>query len=98
MLYWSTPDPGLCQYQRMSGVACTDPTVHTHSLGQRSFSYAATAVWNTLPYEIRSSNTISPLNHHLKLIFFSSPTDVCVCVGGGEERKRERELEVYHKM
>ena len=30
-----------------------------------------------------------PSNHHLKLIFFSSPTDsVCVCVG---ERERERE-------
>ena len=33
------------------------PTVH--SLGQRSFSYAAPAVWNTFPYEIRSSITIS---------------------------------------
>ena len=35
------------------------PTIRIHSLGQRSFSYAAPAVWNTLPYEIRSSNTIS---------------------------------------
>ena len=35
------------------------PTVCTRSLCQRSFSYAATAIWNTLPYEIRSSNTIS---------------------------------------
>ena len=35
------------------------PTVRTHSLGQRSFSYASPTVWNTLPYEIRSSNTIS---------------------------------------
>ena len=35
------------------------PTVRTHSLGQRSFSYAAPTVWKTLPYEIRSSNTIS---------------------------------------
>ena len=25
------------------------PTVRTHSLGQRSFSYAAPTVWNTLP-------------------------------------------------
>ena len=46
-----------------------------------------------------------PSNHHLKLIFFSSPTD-CVCVfgweteregegerGGGGERERERERE-----
>ena len=39
-----------------------------------------------------------PSNHHLKLIFFSSPTD-CVWGGGGErkrvgaERERERERE-----
>ena len=26
------------------------PTVRTHSIGQRSFSYAAPTVWNTLPY------------------------------------------------
>ena len=60
------------------------PTVRTHSLGQRSFSYAG-----------RQSDTLSftksghPIpshtsNHHLKLIFFSSPTDCeCVCGGGG---------------
>ena len=29
------------------------PTVRTHSLGQRSFSYAASTVWNTLPCEIQ---------------------------------------------
>ena len=42
------------------------PTVHTHSLGQRSFAYAAPAVWNTLPYEIRSSNTILSFKSSLK--------------------------------
>ena len=31
----------------LSTVLCT-PTVRTHSLGQRSFSYAAPAVWDTL--------------------------------------------------
>ena len=63
------------------------PSVRTHLLGQRSFSYAAPAVWNTLPYEIRSSNTISSFKSSLKTSsFFSSPTDcVCVCV-----RERER--------
>ena len=35
------------------------PALCTHLLGQRSFSYAAPAVWNTLPYKTRSSNTIS---------------------------------------
>ena len=29
------------------------PTVRTHSLSPRSFSYAAPAVWNTLPNKIR---------------------------------------------
>ena len=36
-------------------------SVCTHSLGQRSFSYAASYVWNSLPFQIRSSNTF--LNH-----------------------------------
>ena len=51
----------------------------THLLGQRSFSYVAPSVWNTLLYEIRSSNTLSSSNHLLKPILSSSPTD-CVCV------------------
>ena len=72
------------------------PTVRTHSLGQRSFFYAAPTVWNTLPYESGHPTPSHPSNHHLKRIFFSSPTDcVCVCVWGGErgegERGRERE-------
>ena len=53
------------------------PTVCTHWLGQRSFSHAAPAVWNTLPYKIRSETPSYPSNHHFKCIFFSSPTD-CV--------------------
>ena len=46
------------------------PTVRTHSLGQWSFSYAAPAVWNTLPYEIRSSNTFSSFKSSLKTFLF----------------------------
>ena len=46
------------------------PTVRTHSLGQRSFSYAAPAVWNTLPYEIRSSDTLSSFKSSLKTYLF----------------------------
>ena len=57
--------------------------VCTHLLGQRLFSYAAPVVRNTLPYKIRSSNTISSLKS--SLIFFSSPTD---CVWGGGEGER----------
>ena len=62
---------------------------HTHSLGQRSFFLLA--VWNTLPYEIRSFSTLSSLNYVLKPIFFGSPA-LCVCVcGGGGGRSGERE-------
>ena len=46
------------------------PSVRTHSLGQRSFSYAALTVWNTLPYKIRSSNTISSFKSSLKTYLF----------------------------
>ena len=45
---------------------------------------AAPTVWNTLPYEIRSSNTISSFKSSLKTYLFQqSYWCVCVCVGGG---------------
>ena len=46
------------------------PTVRTHSFCERSFSYAAPAVWNTLPYDIRSSNTMSSFKSLLKTYLF----------------------------
>ena len=66
------------------------PTVRTHSLGQRAFSYAAPTVWNTLPYEIRSSNTISSFKSSLKTYLFQQSywLCVCVCVWGGTWRER----------
>ena len=60
------------------------PTVRTHSFGQRSFSYAAPTVWNTLPYEIRSSNTISSFKSSLKTLSFSA---VLLTVGGRGGKK-----------
>ena len=35
------------------------PSVCTHSLGQRSFSYAAPSIWNSLPYRARPSRTLT---------------------------------------
>ena len=46
------------------------PTVRAHSLGQRAFSNAVPTVWNILPYEIRSSNTISSFKSSLKTYLF----------------------------
>ena len=65
------------------------PPVRTHSLGQRSFSYAVPAVWNTLTKSGHPAQSC-PWNHHLKLTFFSRPTD-CVCVWRGGDWGRERE-------
>ena len=36
----------------------------------RSFSYAAPAVWNAVPYEIKSSITVSSFKTSLKTNFF----------------------------
>ena len=46
------------------------PTERTHSLSQRSFSYAAPTVWNTFPYEIMPSNIISSFKSLLKTDLF----------------------------
>ena len=58
----------LCSFSDTS-ILCI-PTVRSHSLVQRWFSYAVPAVWNTVPFEIRSSNTISSFNSSLKTDLF----------------------------
>ena len=88
----------LVRKARQQGLGKDLRWARTHSLGQRSFSYAAPAVWNTPPDEIRSSNTFSSSKSSLQTDLFSSPTD-CVCWGarrgresdGGREREGERE-------
>ena len=79
------------------------PIVRTHSLSQRSCVCVCVCVLR------RQSGTLSltkwghstpshPSNYHLKLIFFSSPTD-CVCGEGRGRAEGERgELVVYHKV
>ena len=39
-------------------------------LGQRAFSYAAPSLWNSLPLEIRSSNSLSSFRSKLKTYLF----------------------------
>ena len=68
------------------------PTVRTHWLGQRSFSHAVPAVWNTLPYKLRSSNTNSSFKSSLNTYLFQQSYWLCV-FGRGKEGKRVRERE-----
>ena len=46
------------------------PAFRTQSFGDRSFSHSAPSVWNTLPPEIRSCDTVSSFKSHLKTHLF----------------------------
>ena len=57
------------------------PSVHRHSLDQRSFScYAALSVWNSLPRKVRSSNTFTSFRSSLKSHLLKLSYWLCVCV------------------
>ena len=45
-------------------------SVHAQLLGQRSFSYAAPSVWNSLPSKVRSSNIFTSFKSTLKSHLF----------------------------
>ena len=69
-----------CQLCSPSGtsILCL-PSVHTHSLGQRSFSYDTSSVWNSLPWQVRSSNTLASYKSSLKSNLFKLSYWLCVC-------------------
>ena len=46
------------------------PSTNTVSFGERSFSYAAPSIWNSLPLSIRSSNSDSSFRSSLKTHLF----------------------------
>ena len=48
----------------------TVPSIKTKSYGQRTFSYNAAKQWNTLPHNIRHSNTIGSFKRSLKTFLF----------------------------
>ena len=46
------------------------PSVNTKSYGERSFSYTAPTLWNTLPKDIRFSQSVSSFKSALKIHLF----------------------------
>ena len=56
------------------------PYVCMHLLGQRSFSYAAPSVWNSLPCNVRSSNIFTSFKLSLQCHLFKLSHWLCVCV------------------
>ena len=56
------------------------PSVCTHLLGQRSISYAAPSVWNSLPCKVRSSNTLMSFIIYYLSFWLCACTHACVCV------------------
>ena len=43
---------------------------HLKKYGQRSFTYAASDIWNALPYSIRHSKNLNIFKSHLKTYLF----------------------------
>ena len=56
------------------------PSVRSHSLGLRSFAYAAPSVCNSLPCKVRSSSKLTSFESSLKLDLFKLSYWLCVCV------------------
>ncbi|XP_046550024.1 uncharacterized protein LOC124259852 [Haliotis rubra] len=53
-----------------SKLLCRMPNIKTVRYGQRSFSYAATSLWNSLPESIRRSPNLMSFRRHLKTYLF----------------------------
>ena len=51
------------------------PPTHTRTFGERSFSFAAPSIWNSLPLSIRSSDTESSFRSSLKTHLFKKHFD-----------------------
>ena len=57
------------------------PYFHLNSYGKRAFSVAAPELWNNLPEDIKSANSIYDLNANLKHFFLCElmNRDVFIC-------------------
>lgn len=49
------------------------PPVGINNYGRRAFCYAAPSVWNSIPFSIRSANTIMAFRKQLKTYYFIHP-------------------------
>jgi hypothetical protein len=49
------------------------PPVGSNNFGRRAFSYAAPSVWNSIPFSIRSANSIMSFRKQLKSFYFVHP-------------------------
>jgi len=67
----------LCIYQPSRSLHSSDekllkvPRWNLKSLGDRSFSFLAPAVWNSLPVPLRNTQSFSQFKSHLKTYYFS---------------------------
>ena len=57
----------LCSSNR---VLLQVPSVNTVAYGHRSFSYYALIIWNSLPYHIKNSESVSTFKQRLKTFLF----------------------------
>ena len=58
------------------------------SSSQRSFTYAASSVWNTLPYKVRASNTFSSYKSSLESYLLKLTMRACVRAGRARTIRR----------
>ena len=61
-------------------ILCPPSVCIMHSLGQRSLSSAAPSVWNSLPCEVRPSDTLTSFRPSFKSHLFQLSCWLCVCV------------------
>ena len=85
----------LCTYETSRTLRSSNeklskiPKRNLKSVDDRSFSFIAPIVWNSLPASLRNLRTLSDFKAQLKTFLFnghfhkSTDHDVCVCVCGG---------------
>ena len=71
------PSSSLCTYERSRTLRCSNeklvkiPKRNLRSFGQRSFSFMAPSLWNSLPATLRNVPTLSQFKSQLKTFLFA---------------------------